>query len=1013
MNMRILYVFILLVFPIILNAQELKNVVFAQNDSIQLLLRDFCKDEVTWQESLDGETWSDVTEFSGNGVHVSIADYSFQDKLLRAKIKYSSGGPEFYSYPFSVSIISSFEEIEIGDYYSGTFIYAEIGDTLLGGELYDKGHSWGCHIISVAGTSDSIGAGKNNTKLISENCQNSAAAYIDTLVYKNKNDWFLPSIFELIALNEAIFSTIVGQDYSEDTYRFYWSSTELDQTRAKMVSYKPSNLEDQYNKNQNFGLPISRYFVANESKINSVETSLPPSAGSNVIYFERDSTYTNIFRSSSDILTDTSYNFDWDFGNAYSVTPIMHNQYELEYKWNTFTGWHDHIAVIDTFSNCKTDFQSNTIKPEFFTKSQTLRSISDGDMNMADFDNDSQEDIIIAQSGILIYQNIAGQFDTVQIIPDPLVEPIVITPDINNDGLADILVMGSEDGSPEVHSYLNMGEFQFQEVENSFTGQLSGDIESIDLNNDGVLEILISGMNQDSILSFTIYSYNSTTDEYENIPSNVPGLYNCEIVVEDIDGDQDSDILILGKNEAGRNTLIFKNEGGNLAGIENNIIPLSDGDVAFFHFNDDEYLDVAVTGERADVEVEINSSGNLSVYTTPAATLKIYTQDSINQFTLRQTLEKLDAYYNSDIDIGDYDGDGDYDLFVSGGIGGLQWVSVRIGGGTPVVHQPSLTGIHSRNGESGFTTIKADVNKGYGGASNYHPNIPQEFVSDRIFTSDFNNDYQIEFIRGGNGRNGLSTDLFLNTSSCTNLPPSQPSSIFIIDSCDHVSLSWDAAIDDITALGLKYQYSLKQVNADTYVFSPANDHQTYSQSIRVNDLPNGDYVFAVKAIDGSKVSSPYAEFLFTVEIPDMPTIAYNGNQICADVSDGQFEWYLNGEIIANENDNCITPTQNGEYFCLAVEEGCISDTSNVINYIATSIADDFGSNNIKLYPNPSSGRIQIETDIDFEKISVFNSMGQSVLETNYTKILDLSSLPNGTYILSLDGSIQKTFTIQR
>lgn len=209
--MKIVLSLLIVFLQLSIQAQELKNVAFTENDSIQLLLRDFCKEDVVWQQSFDGEFWSDVTEFIGNGVRVNVNDFSFADKLLRAKIKYSSGGPEFFSYPFSVSIISDFQEIELGDFYNGNFIYAAINDTLLGGTLYNEKHSWGCHITSVAGTSDSIGAGKSNTKLISENCPNSAAAYIDTLVYKNKNDWFLPSIFELIALNEAIFNTIVGQ----------------------------------------------------------------------------------------------------------------------------------------------------------------------------------------------------------------------------------------------------------------------------------------------------------------------------------------------------------------------------------------------------------------------------------------------------------------------------------------------------------------------------------------------------------------------------------------------------------------------------------------------------------------------------------------------------------------------------------------------------------------------------------------------------------------------------------
>jgi hypothetical protein len=66
------------------------------------------------------------------------------------------------------------------------------------------------------------------------------------------------------------------------------------------------------------------------------------------------------------------------------------------------------------------------------------------------------------------------------------------------------------------------------------------------------------------------------------------------------------------------------------------------------------------------------------------------------------------------------------------------------------------------------------------------------------------------------------------------------------------------------------------------------------------------------------------------------------------------------------------------------------------------------NNELSVYPNPTDGVINIEIDQEIEKIELFNSIGQMVLEGSKSKI-DLSHLKNGVYYLKVRGTSNKIF----
>ncbi len=68
---------------------------------------------------------------------------------------------------------------------------------------------------------------------------------------------------------------------------------------------------------------------------------------------------------------------------------------------------------------------------------------------------------------------------------------------------------------------------------------------------------------------------------------------------------------------------------------------------------------------------------------------------------------------------------------------------------------------------------------------------------------------------------------------------------------------------------------------------------------------------------------------------------------------------------------------------------------------ATEIADiENGNGELALYPNPTSGLINIFTTKNIERLQIYNMAGTLIITKKFENALDLSELPNGLYILS-------------
>ena len=145
---------------------------------------------------------------------------------------------------------------------------------------------------------------------------------------------------------------------------------------------------------------------------------------------------------------------------------------------------------------------------------------------------------------------------------------------------------------------------------------------------------------------------------------------------------------------------------------------------------------------------------------------------------------------------------------------------------------------------------------------------------------------------------------------------------------------------------------------------------------------------------------------------------------CSDEA-SSFEWNITGgTILSGQGTSFVTVewTTDGEISVTAISaDGCSGISSTLEIDVLMGIEGLTFSDNLNIFPSPASSNItvSIEGIVRTHRCQIYSLTGKKVLEfvlENNTRILDVSNLANGTYILTADtdqGSIKQTFVIAK
>lgn len=128
--------------------------------------------------------------------------------------------------------------------------------------------------------------------------------------------------------------------------------------------------------------------------------------------------------------------------------------------------------------------------------------------------------------------------------------------------------------------------------------------------------------------------------------------------------------------------------------------------------------------------------------------------------------------------------------------------------------------------------------------------------------------------------------------------------------------------------------------------------------------------------------------------------------IKANATGASYQWIdcdHNNAILVGETGQSFIPLANGNYAVIVSVNNC-SDTSACVNFLTTGIKNIGLRNQIKIYPNPGTTFVFVETTFSSGSIVLLNALGQEIKSSTISsqkERIDLSYLAKGIYFIKV------------
>ena len=481
-----------------------------------------------------------------------------------------------------------------------------------------------------------------------------------------------------------------------------------------------------------------------------------------------------------------------------------------------------------------------------------LPAINYGSVSFADIDRDGDMDVAMSGSMFPVAPFLSTSHVALNLRTSPVethsVLPFEITElstttflgelswiDFDNDGDLDL----SQTGSSSVEApfepvsllYINDGTGVFSALDVGLEGLYSSLAKWADYDNDGDADLLLTGTNADKIPATYLYR-NDGMNTFTSVSTPFRQLAYGDAAWGDYDNDGDFDLVLSGVEEKGAFvTRLYENDGnGGFTETDHDFQGLAFSSLAWGDYDSDGDLDLALSGAK------------LSVSSVMAGVTRLYRNDD-GVFQLDPN--GLSDVFYGDLTWGDYDLDGDLDLFVMG--------------------QTTLLGEQIgkiyRNDDGAFILSTGLIGTSTANAA----------------WGDYDNDLDLDILVTGMSFVGLPfTHLYRNDQLLVNTAPLAPEGLSATVEGGSATMFWNPATDEHSA-SLTYNLSVGTSPGLSDVMSSLSSLETgkrwisgrgnvdHNTSWTLKDLPNGLYFWHVQSIDNSYIGSPFSvEGQFTV-----------------------------------------------------------------------------------------------------------------------------------------------------
>lgn len=594
-------------------------------------------------------------------------------------------------------------------------------------------------------------------------------------------------------------------------------------------------------------------------------------------------------------------------------------------------------------------------------------------ITLSDLDNDNDLDITEAKTATFYINDGNGNFQESK----GLSEGTLTLGDVDGDNDLDLFVSGLNTSylysgltptltEDSLYStiYINNGNGGFTQASNPpFEGLINSKAKFFDVDGDNDKDIFMLGLNSNNVKVAQLY-INDGNGNFTLNTSNFEGVTG-DFDYGDYDGDNDIDILVIGRNNLPNISVnMYSNDGnGNFTSMGDlSLLNIYSGAVEFADVDGDNDLDIYMGGEVT-----------LGFY--PGF---IYFNDGSGNFT--QSIDTLNGALRGDATFADIDGDNDLDLITSSRYEGTVLYK-NDGSGVFAIYNDSTLNA-AEEGEINFRDMDNDGDVDLFISGILSPSTPSEF-----HTSYYNND--------GNGNFSLLIDSVFTDVAFSSIATGN------ID---------NDTLNEVIYLGKKeHDYSIKSVVKIHNVIGIANsgsesvyacDDFTWNNDSIYNITGNYTHTFTNQ--QGCDSIATLNLTLGTLET----VITFVNDTISPTFTGDSYQWINcdTGTELTNENDSTFVPTQNGTYALIMTQGNC-TDTSNCILITHLSL-DEYAIPKATVHPNPSTENIQIQIPYATEfNISILNLDGKTIhsyYKINSLESLNIANLPKGIYYIRLE-----------